>query len=87
MENMIAGRGFIALAAVAFGRYTPFGILGASLLVGGGRALESRRQTQGNGIPYQFFLMIPYILTILALVGLAGKHKGPASGGVPYLKE
>jgi simple sugar transport system permease protein len=87
MENMIAGRGFIALAAVAFGRYTPFGILGASLLFGGGLALESRLQTLGTGIPYQFFLMIPYVLTILALVGLGGKNKGPAAGGVPYLKE
>jgi simple sugar transport system permease protein len=87
MENMIAGRGFIALAAVAFGRYTPLGIMGASLLFGAGLALESRLQTLGTGIPYQFFLMIPYILTILALVGLAGKNKGPAAAGVPYLKE
>jgi simple sugar transport system permease protein len=87
MENMIAGRGFIALAAVAFGKYTPLGILGASLLFGGGLALESRLQTLGTGVPYQFFLMIPYILTILALVGFAGKNKGPASSGVPYLKE
>jgi simple sugar transport system permease protein len=87
MENMIAGRGFIALAAVAFGRYTPLGIMGASLLFGGGLALESRLQTLSTGIPYQFFLMVPYILTILALVGLAGKNKGPAASGVPYLKE
>jgi simple sugar transport system permease protein len=87
MENMIAGRGFIALAAVAFGRYTPLGIMGASLLFGGGLALESRLQTLGTGIPYQFFLMVPYILTILALVGLGGKNKGPAAGGVPYVKE
>jgi simple sugar transport system permease protein len=87
MENMIAGRGFIALAAVAFGRYTPLGIVGASLLFGAGLALESRLQTLGTGIPYQFFLMIPYILTLLALVGLGGKNKGPAASGVPYLKE
>jgi simple sugar transport system permease protein len=87
MENMIAGRGFIALAAVAFGRYTPLGIMGASLLFGGGLALESRLQTLGTGIPYHFFMMIPYILTILALVGLVGKNKGPAASGVPYVKE
>ncbi|MDR1862390.1 MAG: ABC transporter permease [Treponema sp.] len=87
MEDMIAGRGFIALAAVAFGKYTPLGIMGASLLFGGGLALESRLQALGTGIPYQFFLMIPYILTILALVGFAGKNKGPAAGGTPYLKE
>jgi simple sugar transport system permease protein len=87
MENMIAGRGFIALAAVAFGKYTPLGILGASLLFGGGLALESRLQTLGTGVPYQFFLMIPYILTILALVGFVGKNKGPAASGIPYVKE
>jgi simple sugar transport system permease protein len=87
MENMIAGRGFIALAAVVFGKYSPLGIMGASLLFGAGLALESRLQTLGTGIPYQFFLMIPYVLTILALVGFAGKNKGPASGGIPYMKE
>jgi simple sugar transport system permease protein len=86
-ENMIAGRGFIALAAVVFGKYTPLGIMGASLLFGAGLALESRLQTLGTGIPYHFFLMIPYVLTILALAGFAGKHKGPASGGLPYIKE
>jgi ABC-type uncharacterized transport system permease subunit len=87
MENMIAGRGFIALAALVFGRYTPVGILGASLLFGAGLALESRLQALGTGIPHQFFLMIPYILTILALVVFAGKHKSPAAGGTPYIKE
>jgi simple sugar transport system permease protein len=86
-ENMIAGRGFIALAAVVFGRYTPLGIAGASLLFGAGLALESRLQTLGTGIPYHFFLMIPYVLTILGLAGFAGKHKGPAAGGIPYIKE
>jgi ABC-type uncharacterized transport system permease subunit len=86
MENMIAGRGFIALAAVAFGRYTPLGIMGASLLFGAGLALESRLQTLNTGIPYHFFLMIPYVLTILALVGLGGKNKGPAASGIPYIQ-
>jgi simple sugar transport system permease protein len=86
-EQMIAGRGFIALAAVAFGRYSPWGILWASLLFGAGMALENRLQLLSTGIPYQLFLMIPYLLTILALVGFAGKNKGPASGGMPYIKE
>jgi simple sugar transport system permease protein len=86
-EQMIAGRGFIALAAVAFGRYSPRGIMLASLLFGAGMALENRLQLLGTGIPFQLFLMIPYILTILALAGFVGKNKGPASGGVPYIKE
>jgi simple sugar transport system permease protein len=87
MENMIAGRGFIALAALVFGKYTPLGILGASLLFGAGLALESRLQALGTGIPHQFFLMIPYILTILALVVFAGRNRSPAAGGMPYIKE
>jgi simple sugar transport system permease protein len=61
--------------------------MGASLLFGAGLALEFRLQTLRTGIPYHFFLMIPYVLTILALAGFAGKHRGPASGGCPYIKE
>jgi simple sugar transport system permease protein len=87
MENMIAGRGFIALAALVFGRYTPAGIMGASLLFGAGLALESRLQAVGTGIPHQFFLMIPYVLTILALVVFSRKHRSPPAGGMPYIKE
>jgi simple sugar transport system permease protein len=86
-EQMIAGQGFIALAAVAFGRYTPWGVMWASLLFGGGLALEIRLQLLGTGIPFQLLLMVPYILTIIALVGFVGKNKGPAASGIPYIKE
>lgn len=85
-ENMIAGRGFIALAVVIFGKYNPVGALAAALLFGAGDALQFRLQATGTQIPFQFLLMIPYILTIFALAGFVGKNKGPESSGVPYVK-
>jgi simple sugar transport system permease protein len=63
---MTAGRGFIALVAVMFGRAHPFGVLGASLFFGGAYALALR--LQGQGIPPQFVSMLPYLATIVALV-------------------
>ncbi len=86
-ENMVAGRGFIALAAVVFGKWNPLGAVIAVLVFGAGEALQFRLQAAGTTIPYQFMLMIPYILTTLALAGVVGKAQGPASSGVPYVKE
>lgn len=86
-ENMVAGRGFIALAAVIFGKYNPVGALGASLLFGAGEALQYRLQASGTDIPFQFLLMVPYVLTILALCGFVGKSQAPAASGQPYVKE
>ena len=86
-ENMVAGRGFIALAAVVFGKYNPVGALGAALLFGAGEALQFRLQASGTTIPFQFLLMVPYVLTILALAGIVGKSTGPAASGTPYVKE
>ncbi len=86
-ENMIAGRGFSALAAVIFGNFSPLGALGASLLFGAGDALQFRLQASGSQIPFPFLLMVPYILTILALTGFVRKSKAPAASGVPYSKE
>ena len=81
---MIAGRGFIALAVVIFGRLNPFGALGAALLFGATEALQLRLQAIGLDIPYQFLLMLPYVATVVALVGLIGKTRLPAALGVPY---
>ncbi|WP_069998623.1 ABC transporter permease [Cellulosilyticum sp. I15G10I2] len=86
-EGMVAGRGFMALAAVVFGNYTPLGVMFAALLFGAGDALQYRLQAVNTGIPYQFLIMLPYIITIVALCGLIGKTNQPASSGVPYVKE
>ncbi|MGE5552311.1 MAG: ABC transporter permease [Betaproteobacteria bacterium] len=86
-ENMVAGRGFMALAAVIFGKYTPAGTLAATLLFGAGEALEFRLQASGTAIPQEFLLMVPYVLTILALAGFVGRSLPPAALGQPYAKE
>ncbi|MCL4441846.1 MAG: ABC transporter permease, partial [Firmicutes bacterium] len=86
-ENMVAGRGFIALAAVIFGKWNPVGVMGAALLFGLGDALQVRLQAQGINIPYQFLLMLPYIITIIALAGFIGRAVKPAAQGQPYHRD
>ena len=86
VEGMVAGRGFIALAAVIFGKWNPFGVLGASLLFGAGNAIQLKLAVLGTDIPYQIFLMIPYLLTVAALAGFVGKAIPPAASGRPYIK-
>ena len=83
-EGMTAGRGFIAFSAIIFGQYTPLGTLLASLLFGFTDALQLRIQAFGILIPYQFLVVLPYIVTLLALF-VAGRSKGPAASGAPYV--
>lgn len=86
-EGMVAGRGFMALAAVVFGNYSPYGVMFASLVFGAGEALQYRLQASGSDIPYQFLLMLPYLITIVAVCILTKKSNQPAASGVPYNKE
>ncbi|HHX30196.1 MAG TPA: ABC transporter permease [Clostridiaceae bacterium] len=86
-EGMIAGGGFIALAAVVFGNYTPLGVMIASLVFGASNALMFRLQALSTGIPSQFPLMIPYIITIFSLCLVSRKSNKPAGSAIPYIKE
>lgn len=80
-EGMSAGRGFIAIAIVALGRWHPAGIALASLLFGAASALQYFFQSLGLEVPYHAFLALPYALTLLALAGAAGRVRAPAALG------
>jgi simple sugar transport system permease protein len=81
-EGMSAGRGFIAIAIVALGRWSPRGVAVAALLFGAASALQFAFQSLGwTSVPYQLFLALPYVLTLFALAGLAGRHAPPAALG------
>ncbi len=86
-EVMTAGRGFIGLAAMIFGNYSPFGAFGAGLLFGFADSLASKLAILSVPIPSQFLLMAPYVATMVVLAGVVGKGHMPAADGQPYSKE
>ncbi|HEX6574601.1 MAG TPA: ABC transporter permease [Gemmatimonadaceae bacterium] len=80
-EGMSAGRGFIAIAIVVLGRWHPLGVAAAALVFGAASALQYFFQAMGWSLPYQAFLALPYVLTLLGLAGIAGRAVPPASLG------
>ena len=84
-QNMTAGRGFIALAAVIFGKWRPYGAFGACLLFGFASGLADRLQSVA-GVSPNLLNTLPYVLTLIALVGLVGRSRPPAADGQPYVK-
>ncbi|MBP8997661.1 MAG: ABC transporter permease [Anaerolineaceae bacterium] len=86
-EVMTAGKGFIGLAAMIFGNYTPIGALGAGILFGFADSLGSKLSLLGSVIPSTLMSTAPYIITMIVLAGFVGKGHVPAADGEPYTKE
>jgi len=85
-KEMTSGLGYIALAAMILGRWTPKGALAAAILFGFADALRIQLGIIGSPIPSQFLAMLPYLATIFAVAGLVGRSRPPASEGIPYKK-
>jgi simple sugar transport system permease protein len=83
-KEMTAGKGFIALAALIFGRWSPLGAVAAALIFGFADNLQGVLTITGTPIPSEFMLMAPYIATIIAVSGFVGKVRAPAADGIPY---
>ena len=84
--GMTAGRGFIALAALIFGKWTPLGAWGATLLFGFAQAIQINIQRCGVDVPAQIIGMLPYVVTIVVLAGAVGRANPPAALSIPYEK-
>jgi len=83
-QNMTAGAGFIALACLIFGKWTPRGAIIAALFFGFANNLQGNLSIIGVSIPSEFMLMVPYIATIIAVSGVVGRVRAPAADGIPY---
>ena len=85
-DRMTNGKGFIALAAMIFGKWTPFGALGGAVTFSSADALQIKIQGYNFDLPSQFLQMMPYIITIVVLAGVIGRARPPAAVGKPYEK-
>ena len=86
VENISAGRGFVALAVVILGRRNPWGLAAASILFGAAMALQFGLQALGTALPYQLFLALPYALTLIVLASVGGRANAPSALGAPYTR-
>ncbi|NTW08466.1 MAG: ABC transporter permease [Anaerolineaceae bacterium] len=86
-QIMTAGKGFIGLAAMIFGKWTPIGAFFSSLIFGFADSLQVKLQILSVPIPSEFLLMAPYIITMVVLAGVVGRAMPPAADGEPYVKE
>ncbi|MEJ7669605.1 MAG: ABC transporter permease [Casimicrobiaceae bacterium] len=86
-DGMTQGRGFVALAAVIFGKWHPIGAFVAALLFASAEALQLRLQASGMNVPYQLLGTLPYVVTIAALAGFMGRASPPSYLGKPFIKE
>ena len=85
-KEMTGGKGYIALAAMILGRWSPNGALAAALLFGFADTLRVGLSLVNTGVPSQFLAMLPYLATIFAVAGVVGRVRPPAAEGVPYPK-
>ena len=83
-QNITNGRGFIALAAVIFGRWHPVGALTAALVFGLAEAIQLKMSNLDTGIPSEFLLMAPYIVTLIVVAGFVGRSRAPKAAGQAY---
>ena len=86
IENMTAGRGFIAISIVIFGRWNALGVAAAALFFGLADALQLRFEAMGVGVPDEFLKMLPYLLTLVVLATGVGAARAPAALGQPYVR-
>jgi general nucleoside transport system permease protein len=86
IEGITAGRGYVALSVVIVGRWNAWGVGAAALLFGAAIALQFGLQAFGTAIPYQFFLALPYVLTLVVLAFMGGQADAPSALGEPYLR-
>ena len=85
-DGMINGRGYIAMAAMIFGNWTPLGALGAALLFGAAEALQIRSQSFGLPVPTELYYILPYLMTMIAITAFGKKSHAPSALGTPYNK-